>query len=164
MSVLRTIGKWCAAAIIAVGVGSTALAGSPALAGTAADVPQSFSADSGDACRLGAARGTLVWHQPPAGRTVDGTATVSDRLPSPGCGDDGRHTVLVLTARAGGEAVDQEVLEADNGQRTYRFTLSAPVQVAEVVVRVCRRGPAGSYCGAAQTLPAPIFTASASAV
>lgn len=158
MSVLRTIGMRCAAAIIAAGVGSTAFAGSPALARTAADVPQSFSADSGDACRLGAARGTLVWHQPPAGRTVDGTATVSDRLPSPGCGDDGRNTVLVLTARAGGEVVDQEVLEADDGQRTYRFTLSAPVQVAEVVVRVCRRGPAGSYCGAAQTLPAPIFT------
>jgi hypothetical protein len=154
MSVLRTLGVLCAAAVIAGGVGAPALAG-----GSATDVTQSFSAHSGDACRLGAARGTTVWHQPPAGRTVDGTATVSDRLPSPGCGDDGPNTVLVLTARAGGEVVDQEVLEADNGQRTYRFALSAAVPVTEVVVRVCRRGTAGSYCGAAQTLPAPIFTA-----
>jgi hypothetical protein len=154
MSVLRTLGVLCAAAVITGGVGAPALAG-----GSATDLTQSFSAHSGDACRLGAARGTIVWHQPPAGRTVDGTATVSDRLPSPGCGDDGRNTVLVLTARAGGEVVDQEVLEADNGQRTYRFALSAAVPVTEVVVRVCRRGTVGSYCGATQTLPAPIFTA-----
>ncbi len=153
MSVLRAIGVLCAAAVIAGGVGHPALAGT-----TTTDVPQPFSAHSGDACRLGAARGTMVWHQPPAGRTVDGTATVSDRVASPGCGDDGRITVLVLTARAGGEVVDQVTLEADNGQRTYRFALSAAVQVGEVVVRVCRRGAPTSYCGAAQTFPAPIFT------
>lgn len=58
----------------------------------------------------------LIFHLSPQNRSVDGTAVVSDRAASE-CGDDGRLTVLAVTARAGGVAVDEERLTADNGQR-----------------------------------------------
>ena len=99
----------------------------------------------------------LIFHLSPQNRSVDGTAVVSDRAASECGGDDGRLTVLAVTARAGGVAVDEERLTADNGQRRFAFRLTATVRVAEVVVQVCRRGGGKpSYCGVAQSLFAPV--------
>jgi hypothetical protein len=116
----------------------------PAFAGSGStDVPEPFSIHSGDTCRMGVAEGTIVWHLPPAGRTVDGKVTVADRPvpndPAPGCRDDGRLTVLSVIGRVSGRPADQVLLEADNGQREYAFTLTATVRIEEVVVLVCRR-------------------------
>jgi hypothetical protein len=141
-------------------------AAQPAFAGTASgDVPQPFAVHSGDACRMGVAKGTVVWHLPPGGRSVDGRASIVDR-PVPGspvreCGDDGRHTVLVVTARAGGHVLDRVGLAADNGEVESVFALSGSVPVEELVVQVCRPsrlpGPP-TVCGQPQTLHAPVTT------
>lgn len=85
------------------------------------DVSEPFSAHSGDACRMGVAKGTILWHVGPAGRTVDGKVAVADRPvpkdPAPGCRDDGRVTSLSLIAWASGQPVDRVLLGADNGER-----------------------------------------------
>jgi hypothetical protein len=129
------------------------------------DVLQPFAAHSGDACRMGVAKGTIVWHLPPGGRSVDGRANVVDQplvgVPERECGEDGRYTALLVTARAGGEAVDRAMLTADNGEREGAFTLTARVSVEEIVVQVCRpsRAPGPPVlCGAAQTFRAPLTT------
>jgi hypothetical protein len=149
---------------------SAALAGGfahPAMAAeAAAAVPQPFTAHSGDTCRMGTAKGTIVWHLPPAGRRVDGQVTVVDRPdpnnPGPGCTDDGRYTTLVVTALAGHVPVDQQTVAVDNGTREAKLGLSAARPIETVVVKVCRStrppGPP-TYCGAAQSFPAPVTTA-----
>ena len=130
-----------------------------------ADVLQTFAVHSGDACRMGAAEGTLVWHLPPGGRTVDGSAKVADRpvpdVPAPGCRDDGRLTVLSVVGHAGGESVGRVLLEADNGSREYPFRLTSSIPIDEVLVQVCRRTPlqgSPAYCGAVQVFRMPVAT------
>jgi hypothetical protein len=138
----------------------------PAFASVApGEVLQPFAAHSGDACRMGVAKGTFVWHLPPADRSVDGRASVMDRpllgVPERECGEDERYTVLLVTAKAGGEVVDRVSLTADNGEREAAFTLTARVPVEELVVQVCRpsRVPGPPVlCGAAQTFHAPVTT------
>jgi hypothetical protein len=115
---------------------------------------------------MGVAKGTMLWHLPPGGRVVDGRATVVDQpslgIPRRECGEDGRYTALLLTARADGEAVDRAMLTADNGEREAAFTLTARVPVEELVVQVCRpsRVPGPPVlCGEAQTFRAPLTAA-----
>jgi hypothetical protein len=150
-----------AAAMVTVGGAQSAFAGA-----APGDVLQPFAAHSGDSCRMGVAKGTIVWHLPPGGRSVDGKATVVDRpsvgIPERECGEDGRYTALLLTARAGGEAVDRAMLTADNGEREAAFELTARVPVDELVVQVCRpsRVPGPPVlCGEAQTFRAPVTAA-----
>jgi hypothetical protein len=149
------------AAMLAAGAAQAAFAGA-----APSGVLQPFAAHSGDSCRMGVAKGTIVWHLPPGGRVVDGRATVVDQpslgVPERECGEDGRYTALLLTARSGGEAVDRAMLTADNGEREAAFTLTAKVPVEELVVQVCRpsRVPGPPVlCGAAQTFSAPLTTA-----
>ena len=149
-----------AATMVAAGAVQSAHAGA-----APGDVLQPFAAHSGDACRMGVAKGTIVWHLPPGGRSVDGRANVVDRptlgVPERECEEDGRYTALLVTARAGGEAVDRAMLTADNGERAAAFTLSARVPVEELVVQVCRpsRVPGPPVlCGAVQTFRAPLTT------
>jgi hypothetical protein len=139
----------------------------PAVAADAAtDVPQPFTAHSGDVCRMGVAKGTIVWHLPPDGRSVDGSVTVVDRPdphnPGPGCTDDGRYTTLVVTALADRIRVDQQTIAVDNGTREARLGLGAAVPIETIVVQVCRStrvpGPP-TYCGVAQSFPAPVTAA-----
>ncbi len=146
---------------------SAALTGGFARPATAAaDVPQPFTAHSGDVCRMGVAKGTIVWHLPPTNRSVDGQVTVVDRPdpnnPGPGCTDDGRYTTLVVTALAGRAPVDQQTVAVDNGARDARLALSAARPIETIVVQVCRStrlpGPP-TYCGAVQSFPAPVSTA-----
>lgn len=156
----RVAGFVLAAAVLTGGLTQPAFA-----AAAATDVPQPFAANSGDACRMGAAKGTIVWHLAPASRAVDGRATVLDRPvpndPGPGCGDDGRYTVLTLTAYVAGVRVDQQSLRVDNNSREAPFTLTATKPIEAVSVQVCRLtrlpGPP-VYCGIAQTYPAPLTT------
>jgi hypothetical protein len=159
--VIRAAGALLVATVLAGGFGSPAEA-----AGATASVTQSFTAHSGDACRMGVAKGTTVWHLPPAGRSVDGEVTVVDRPdphnPGPGCPDDGRYTTLVVTAFAARTQVDQQTFAVDNGTREARLGLRAAVPIETVVVRVCRStrlpGPP-TYCGPEQSIPAPVSTA-----
>jgi hypothetical protein len=136
----------------------------PAVAAEAAtDVPQAFTAHSGDSCRMGVANGTIVWHLPPDGRTVDGNVAVVDRPvpddPAPGCGDDGRYTILLMTAFVGNTQVDQQRFAADNGSRESTLRLTATRSIETVVVKVCRStrlpGPP-TYCGTAQSYHSPV--------
>ena len=136
----------------------------PAVAATAVtDVPQAFAAHSGDSCRMGVAKGTIVWHLPPDGRTVDGNVTVVDRPvpddPGPGCGDDGRYSILTMTAFVGTTQVDRQVFAADNDSRESRLRLTATRSIETVVVQVCRstRLPDPPvYCGIAQSYHSPV--------
>ena len=154
----HAVGALLVTALLAAGITQPASASA-----ASGDVTQAFVADSGDACRMGVATGTIVWHLPPGGRAVDGLAGVLDRPVSDddpqNCADDGRYTILMLTARVAGKVVDREAVEVDNGQRRSSFTLTAAVPIEEVVVQVCRRGrlpgPA-PYCGVAQTYRAPL--------
>jgi hypothetical protein len=136
----------------------------PAVAVTATtDVPQPFTAHSGDVCRMGVAKGTIVWHLPPDGRTVDGTVTVVDRPvpddPGPVCRDDGRYSTLTMTAFVAGTQVDQQVFPVDNGYRQSTLELTATKSIETIVVQVCRHfrlpGPP-IYCGTAQSYHAPV--------
>jgi hypothetical protein len=148
------------AAALATGGAQSAFA-----AAAPGDVLQPFAAHSGDTCRMGGANGTIVWHLPPGGRTVDGRANVVDRplpsVPVRECGEDGRYTVLLVTARAGGASVERAMVTVDNGEREAEFALSAGVPIEELVVQVCRpsRVPGPPVlCGAAQTFHAPVTT------
>ncbi len=159
--VARVAGAVLASAVLAGGFTQQAVAAAPAT-----DVPQPFTAHSGDVCRMGVAKGTIVWHLPPAGRTVDGRVTVVDRPdpsnPGPGCTDDGRYTTLVVTALVDRTRVDQQTFPVDNGTRESPLRLTAARPIEAIVVLVCRssRAPGPpTYCGAAQTLHAPVTTA-----
>jgi len=153
MSVSQAAGLVLTTALLAAGIAQPAYAADPG------DVTQSFSADSGDACRMGVAAGTIVWHLPPGGRAVDGIAGLRDR-PAPDdvptvCGEDGRYTILTLTALVAGAVVDRETMVVDNGVSRSPFTLTAERPIEEIVVQVCRRGRS-SYCGTAHTYHAPL--------
>jgi hypothetical protein len=154
---LAGAGVWTATAYASVAPGPTDTV-----------VEQPFAADSGDRCQYGSTRGLLGWHLGPLVRpaTVAVRGSVLDRplsLPSiPECGDDGRHTVLTMTAYARGVAVDQELVRVDNGVREFGFQLANTTSLApieRVVVQVCRHprtpGPA-VHCGVEQVYRAPV--------
>lgn len=136
----------------------------PAAAATmTTDVPQPFTAHSGDACRMGVAKGTILWHLPPDNRAVDGKVAVVDRPvpkdPGPGCGDDGRYSILTVTAFVGRTQVDQQAFAADNGSIESTLHLTATSPIESIMVQVCRStrlpGPA-IYCGPTQSYHAPV--------
>jgi hypothetical protein len=112
---------------------------------------------------LGLAKGVLVWHLAPADRSVDGKADLRDR-PDPDetstmCPDDGRYSVLIITARAADGSSARALIESDNGLKSERFKLSLTTRIEQVVLQICRRGPQNepvTYCGPAQTHRAPI--------
>jgi hypothetical protein len=154
----------------------------PAAASSAPSAPegvvtQAFSADSGDSCRYGRARGVLGWRLPPLGGgptavTVEGTA---QDLPLPhapviGCGDDGRFTTVAFVARAGSTIVDSELVRVDNAGRDIALTLAgdtAATRTDSVTVQVCRSHPATprlDYCGPRVSYRAPIAVGSAGQV
>jgi hypothetical protein len=63
-------------------------------------VARPFSADSGDACRMGQTRGELGWHTDTR-RVVEVNGVVVDRpLPGgadAGCGNDGRYSLAIYS-------------------------------------------------------------------
>jgi hypothetical protein len=129
-------------------------------------VTQPFSADSGDACRMGQTRGKLGWHTDTR-RVVEVNGVMVDR-PVPGdadtrCGNDGRYSVVTFTGFSRGTVVTRGTQRVDNGQRDIRLGLVAERPIDLVLVQVCRPstlpGPA-DVCGPAQRYPAPITVAS----
>jgi hypothetical protein len=171
MGLTRLIRRATATAALALAAAGAWTA--PAAATAAEPLPdtiveQPFAADSGDRCQYGYTRGTLGWHLGPLvrPRTVDVKASIVDRpLPAQPvtiCGDDGRFTVVTMTAYARDVAVDTELVRADNGIREITFPLVNETSVApidRIVVQVCRHprvsGPA-VYCGARQEYRAPV--------
>jgi hypothetical protein len=145
---------------------ATAIGAGPAYAEGSA-VTHAFAADSGDACRLGATRGTLTWisRGPLAVTTVDVAGALVDRpLPNdPTTCRDPRYSSVTFTAFRGAVVVDSEARRVDNGQLSFRFQLTGSTTVYtpidRVVVEVCRHAPPGmglpDYCGRAVEYLAP---------
>jgi hypothetical protein len=127
-----------------------------------------FAADSGDACRYGATRGTLGWHvgiSPLPVTAVDVNGQLTDRPlpsdPSTACGDDGFYSAATFTAYSGSVAIARQTRTADNATVSFAFTLSgntASTGIDRVVVQVCRspvKTLPPSYCGKPVTYLAP---------
>jgi hypothetical protein len=151
-------------ALAAVGVGTAT-----AYAGTSPNsvVEQPFAADSGDACKYGATRGTIFWTLGPfvTPAPVGVKGTLIDRplsdMPSV-CGNDGRFSVVTFTAYAGTVKVDEQLVRADNQLVDYQFRLvneTSTAPISHLVVVVCRHFPAPGpavYCGPRQLFRAPV--------
>lgn len=114
-------------------------------------VEQRFAADSGDKC--GVTKGDLVWYQTPR---VDVVGVLHD-LPC-----DGLFSAARFTAYAGGRAVDEQRVRADNGAVEFTFPLlntrSTPLE--KVTVQVCRFPfeTGISYCGPEQEYLSPFVS------
>jgi hypothetical protein len=140
-----------------------------AQAAPATVVEQQFAASSGDSCRYGHAKGVLGWQLPPLGggpTVVDVSGLLVDRpvapITIPECPDDGRFSTLLLTALAGSEQVDTELIRADNSTRPFQLLLTGEIRrvvIDTVVVQVCRQpvlAGAPVSCGPKQTYRAPV--------
>jgi hypothetical protein len=152
------IGLAGAVAALATVVAGDAAAAQPPVSDPVVTAP--FAADSGDACKLGATRGTLGWHI--GQRQVDVRGTVVDRGPGLPCGDDGRYTTATFTAYTGDVRVGPPVVrKVDNGRLGFGFPITSARGVSTVVVQVCRHsrlpGPP-DYCGTPHVNRAPATT------
>jgi hypothetical protein len=152
------------AAVAAIG-SSTASAQASTAPNTV--VEQRFAADSGDTCKYGFTKGSLLWTLGPwvAPSTVGVEGVLGDR-PLPGeptvCRDDRRFSVVTVTAFAGNVVVDQRLVRADNQAVDYQFRLVNDTSLApidRVVLGVCRHpievGIPG-YCGKRQEFRRPV--------
>lgn len=113
-------------------------------------VEQRFAADSGDRC--GVTKGVLAWYQTPR---VDVTGVLHD-LPC-----DGLFSAATFVAYAGGKAVDDQRVRADDGAAEFAFPLTNTVSTApveRVTVQVCRFPfEIGiSYCGSPREYRSPV--------
>ena len=114
-------------------------------------VEQRFAADSGDKC--GVTKGELAWYQTPR---VDVTGVLHD-LPC-----DGLFSAATFVAYAGGRAVDEQRVRADDGAVEFTFPLvnTKNTLLERVTVQVCRF-PVEigiSYCGPLQEYRSPFVS------
>jgi len=114
-------------------------------------VEQRFATDSGDKC--GVTKGDLAWYQTPR---VDVTGVLHD-LPC-----DTLFSTATFVAYAGGKAVDEQRVRADNGAVEFAFPLinAKTTLLEKVTVQVCRF-PVEigiSYCGPLQEFRSPIVS------
>lgn len=135
----------------------------------AATITQSFSANSGDACRYGTTEGALGWRygttSPLPVLAVDVKGKLTDRPlptdPATTCRDDGYYSMVTFAAYSGSVLVERQSRTANNSVVTFEFTLglnSTTNRISRVVIQVCR-SPLytlpPSYCGAAVEYLAP---------
>lgn len=143
---MKTLRTGVLAAMLMAG----ALVGAPAAQADVV-VEQRFAADSGDKC--GVTKGDLAWYQTPR---VDVVGVLHD-LPC-----DGLFSAATFTAYAGGKAVDEQRVRADDGAVEFAFPLvnlrSTPLE--KVTVQVCRfpLEIGISYCGPLQEFRSPIVS------
>jgi hypothetical protein len=146
----RKVMKLVRIGVLAAALVAGTLVGAP-VAQADVVVEQRFAADSGDKC--GVTKGDLAWYQTPR---VDVVGVLHD-LPC-----DGLFSAATFTAFAGGKAVDEQRVRADDGAVEFTFPLvnlrSAPLE--KVTVQVCRF-PVEigiSYCGPLREFRSPIVS------
>ena len=154
----RILVRGAAALLAATLVGAVV---GPAPVSAAAD-RQAFAADSGDACPMGSASGTLFWHADNP-TIVDFDAVVVDHpLPdesNPSCAADGRYTKVTFSGLTGNTAdASSQIRMVDDGQQYDTFDLKTKLAISVIVVKVCRIATVpgqSSYCGQPRTYIRP---------